>query len=82
MALAIGPPILIPFLMFGGFFLNIDSIPVYLHWLAYLSWFKYGNEALMINQWRNVTIDCSMAGNATCPANGAVVLETYSFEEV
>lgn len=82
MALAIGPPILIPFLMFGGFFLNVDSIPVYLQWLSYLSWFKYGNEALMINQWHNVTVDCSTAGNSSCPANGAIVLETYSFQEV
>ncbi|CAG9760791.1 unnamed protein product [Ceutorhynchus assimilis] len=81
MALSIGPPMLIPFLLFGGFFLNIQSIPVYFEWLAYLSWFKYGNEALMINQWENVTnIQCPR-GNSTCLRNGHVVLEIYNFKE-
>ncbi|XP_050304753.1 protein white [Anthonomus grandis grandis] len=81
MALSIGPPLLLPFLLFGGFFLNIESIPVYLEWLAYLSWFKYGNEALMVNQWENVTnIQCPTV-NSSCPRDGHVVLEMYNFKE-
>ncbi|CAH0555331.1 unnamed protein product [Brassicogethes aeneus] len=81
MALSIGPPLIIPFLLFGGFFLNINSIPVYFTWISYLSWFKYGNEALLINQWRNVTdIDCPI-GNSTCPRDGHVILEIYNFQE-
>lgn len=28
------------------------TIPPYLDWLSYLSWFKYGFEALSINQWK------------------------------
>ncbi|WAR21687.1 WHITE-like protein [Mya arenaria] len=50
-ALAIGPPLMIPLLMFGGFFLNSDSIPVYFIWLEYLSWFKYANELLADKVW-------------------------------
>ncbi|XP_060528288.1 ABC transporter G family member 5-like [Cylas formicarius] len=81
MAVAVGPPLIVPFLLFGGFFLNIDSIPIYFEWLSYLSWFKYGNEALMINQWENVTsIQCPF-GNSTCPKDGHIVLEMYSFDE-
>ncbi|KAJ8955185.1 hypothetical protein NQ318_009081 [Aromia moschata] len=81
MALSVGPPLIIPFLLFGGFFLNVNSIPVYLQWLSYLSWFKYGNEALMINQWEDVMdIQCSTA-NSTCPRTGHIVLQTYSFSE-
>lgn len=58
------------------------SIPIYLQWLSYFSWFKYSNEALMINQWENVTdIQCPVA-NSTCLPNGHVVLETYAFSEV
>lgn len=60
MALSIGPPIMIPLLIFGGFFLNNDSTPVYFVWLKYLSWFYYGNEALMVNQWSNF-------GDLSCP---------------
>ncbi|RZB77475.1 ABC transmembrane transporter white, partial [Asbolus verrucosus] len=82
MALSVGPPLVVPFLLFGGFFLNVSSIPIYFKWLSYLSWFRFGNEALMINQWKNVTnIDCP-ASNSTCPRDGHVVLEIYNFSEV
>uniref|UniRef100_A0A8D9A8A2 Protein white n=1 Tax=Cacopsylla melanoneura TaxID=428564 RepID=A0A8D9A8A2_9HEMI len=78
-ALSIGPPVIIPFLLFGGFFLNAGSVPAYFKWLSYLSWFKYGNEALLINQWSGIDdIACTRA-NTTCPKNGDVVLETFNF---
>ncbi|CAH1154007.1 unnamed protein product [Phaedon cochleariae] len=81
MALSLGPPLIIPSLLFGGFFLNINSIPVYLKWASYLSWFKYGNEALLINQWENIEeIECPI-GNSTCPPNGRVVLKMFNFME-
>ncbi|KAF7270964.1 hypothetical protein GWI33_016096 [Rhynchophorus ferrugineus] len=81
MALSIGPPLIMPFLLFGGFFLNIDSIPIYFEWLSYFSWFKYGNEALLINQWQNMTdIQCD-ENSRNCPRNGHVVLEMYNFKE-
>jgi hypothetical protein len=41
MALGLGPPILIPLMLFGGLFLNNGSTPVYFIWLKYLSWFYY-----------------------------------------
>lgn len=63
-------------------FLFFSSIPVYFKWVSYLSWFRYGNEALMINQWENVEyIECPIQ-NSTCPKNGHVVLEIFSFSEV
>ncbi|XP_012282136.1 protein white [Orussus abietinus] len=81
MALSVGPPIIIPFLLFGGFFLNTASVPIYFKWFSYLSWFRYGNEALLINQWSQVeTIACTRS-NATCPKNGHVVLQTFNFTE-
>ena len=53
-ALAIGPTILIPLMLFGGLFLQNSTIPVWLEWLKYLSWFMYSNEAMLINQWKGV----------------------------
>ena len=44
-------------LLFGGFFLKNGSVPVYLDWIRFLSWFMYGNEALSINQWHGVTFE-------------------------
>ncbi|XP_049695076.2 protein white [Helicoverpa armigera] len=81
MAASVGPPIIIPFMLFGGFFLNTGSVPPYLGWISYLSWFHYGNEALLVNQWSGVeTIACTRE-NFTCPASGQVVLDTLSFSE-
>ncbi|XP_055390633.1 protein white, partial [Condylostylus longicornis] len=83
MALSIGSPVIIPFLLFGGFFLNSGSVPIYFKWLSYLSWFKYGNEGLLINQWEDVQpgeIACTRS-NATCPASGHAILETLNFNE-
>jgi len=40
-------------LLFGGFFLQSDSVPVYFIWLKYMSWFYYGAENLYVTQWEN-----------------------------
>ncbi|CAG2164007.1 unnamed protein product [Oppiella nova] len=88
MALTIAPTIIMPMMIFGGFFLNNDSIPVYFVWFKYISWFYYGNEALSINQWKSIDhIDCEfkMPTNQTimtpCTPNGKVVIETLNFNE-
>ncbi|XP_061399143.1 protein white [Musca vetustissima] len=83
MALSVGPPVTIPFLLFGGFFLNSGSVPVYFKWLSYFSWFRYANEGLLINQWADVQpgeITCTST-NTTCPSSGKVILETLNFSE-
>ncbi|KAL1138055.1 hypothetical protein AAG570_009750 [Ranatra chinensis] len=80
-ALSIGPPIIIPFMLFGGFFLNAGSVPPYFKWLSHLSWFKYGNEALLINQWEGIDSIACTRTNTSCPRDGHVVLETYNFSE-
>lgn len=82
MALSIGPPVIIPFLIFGGFFLNSASVPYYFEWLSYLSWFRYGNEALLINQWSDVTEIMCTRSNTTCPTSGQIILETLNFSQV
>lgn len=38
------------------FVLFIRSTPDYLIWLKYISWFYYGNEMLVVNQWKDVNI--------------------------
>jgi ABC-type multidrug transport system ATPase subunit len=36
--------------LYGGFLLNKDSIPAYLSWVKYLSYWNYAFEALLINE--------------------------------
>lgn len=68
------------FKLYHDFFFR--SIPVYFKWLSFLSWFRYGNEALMINQWEDISaINCTV-DDFNCPRNGHVVLQTFGFSEV
>ena len=50
---ALAPPLMVPLLLFGGFFLQTNSVPPYFIWLKYMSWFYYGAENLYVTQWRD-----------------------------
>lgn len=70
-ATSLGPPLMLPLLIFGGFFLKTTTVPVYFVWLKYISWFMYGFEALIINQWKDYgPIACSHPANGTAKAGG------------
>ena len=49
-SMAIMPLIIIPFMLFGGFYLNRDDYPVWLGWIEWISPFKYAVEALVHNE--------------------------------
>ncbi|TKR61716.1 hypothetical protein L596_028796 [Steinernema carpocapsae] len=42
--------IVLPMLVFGGFYISFHTIPQYLKWLSYFSWYRYGYAGLMSNQ--------------------------------
>ncbi|GFS00561.1 ABC transmembrane transporter white [Elysia marginata] len=72
LALSIAAPILIPLMLFSGYFLNADKIPDYLKWLEYMSWFRHASQLLMVNQWDDLgKIPCpephEIPENATLP---------------
>ena len=78
-ALALGMPIILPFILFGGLFININSIPKYFYWLSYLSFAKYGFELLSIIVWDGVPyVECN---EPQCDINnGSDVLSQYGFD--
>ncbi|CAG2162948.1 unnamed protein product, partial [Oppiella nova] len=86
-ALKLGPPLLTPVILFGGYLLNTDSTPGWLSWMKYISWFYYGFEALVINEWKGVKIsDCrpvSCNANSipdpSCISSGDQVISQFDF---
>lgn len=59
-------------------------MPSYFSWIQHISWFRYGNEALLVNQWEDVPeISCAGAlNNNSCIHSGHYALQVYSFKEV
>ncbi|XP_076032222.1 protein scarlet-like isoform X2 [Oratosquilla oratoria] len=77
---------LIPFdvvlLISGGLFINITTMPWFIGWVRYLSWFMYSNEALTVTQWTGVqNITCEMPPGVPCITTGDQVIKQYSFED-
>ena len=61
----------------------IRSIPAWLSWIRYVSWFYYGYSALMINQWTGVEdIACQSNSTSACIKTGREVLQQLNIEEV
>lgn len=56
---ALIPVVLIPFMIFGGFIANFDTIPVFFIWVPYISFIKWGFEALVLNEFRGLTFTCT-----------------------
>ncbi|CAG2101407.1 unnamed protein product [Medioppia subpectinata] len=87
MALTIATMLILPLMILGGFFINTDEIQVWIAWVRYISWFYYGNEALIINQWRDIQhIGCEydvVDGTPVrlCIPNGTVIIEMLHFQE-
>jgi ABC-type multidrug transport system permease subunit len=52
LAVTLTPVLIIPFMLFAGFFVSTDNIPNFLKEFEYLSIFKYGYNALLLNQFQ------------------------------
>nr|UOU03356.1 ATP-binding cassette subfamily G-like 6-1 [Brachionus rubens] len=90
-ATSIAGPILIPLILFAGFFLNNESTPDYFVWVKYISWFYYTFDSLMIELWKTYdSIPCSQlfinvtkngttkqCPNSRCYKDGYAVLDQY-----
>jgi len=76
-------PTIMPTMLFSGFMVPFNRIPVYFKWIYYASFFQYGLGLLLINEFEDVVFsDCDAPSdvtlsssacnltvlNATCPA--------------
>eukprot|EP01138_Halocafeteria_seosinensis_P009589 gb/GECG01009799.1/.p1 GENE.gb/GECG01009799.1/~~gb/GECG01009799.1/.p1 ORF type:complete len:671 (+),score=86.86 gb/GECG01009799.1/:1-2013(+) len=78
--LAVGPVVMLPLLLTGGFFTTAAAIPDWLIWIEAVSFFKYGYEAAGSLLWDGVSLSCE-ENRPQCLSTGEDVLE-QSFEEI
>ena len=74
----IGILFMLPFLLFGGLFLNSDSTPDYFIWLQKISPVKYGFHGLMRAFWSSVDSIACKTGQQCLASTGADVLRINS----
>ena len=59
-AVALTPVLIIPFMLFSGFFfVNQNNIPFFLKPFEYISLFKYGYQVYIYNEYSGITVNCS-----------------------
>lgn len=78
-AAALGPPMVIVALIFGGFYINLNSIPIVANWFPYMSLVRWGFEALCINEFKGETFTCGGSTTGYCITSGDQVLDGLSF---
>ena len=82
-AAAIAPAFMVTAMLFGGFFIGANQMPVWIGWLKHLSPIKYGFNALMQVEYNDRSLDISSCiPNAFCPRTGEEVLNFFQLHEV
>lgn len=72
-------------LLFAGFYINVDSIPVYWTPFKYLSFVRYTFEALVVNEFQGLEFDCDdddYGGEGGCYETGDAVIGSLGFRDV
>lgn len=67
-------------LLFGGFLLNSQTMPVYVGWIKHLSIFSYAFEILMTNELKGLLLKFDAPGYPAVPVYGDVFLKTLGMD--
>jgi hypothetical protein len=91
MAAQVAPAVVILFLMFSGFLINEDSVPVYFVWLKEISFIRYAFKAVAVNEFQDASFDCNLCPigpispdddcDLYCVTEGQQVLKQLKFDQ-
>ena len=76
-AVAMGPAVMVLFIVFGGYYVNPDNVPPYFRWINKCSLIKWAFQGLCVNEFRG--LDFEPAGLQSDQRHGEEVLERLSF---
>jgi len=80
LAQVLGPPVLVVLILFGGFYINLTSIPIGARWVTDLSLFRWSFEGLLVNEFIGETFECNSSDDGgSCITDGSTVLKNLSF---
>ena len=80
-ATTIGQTLVALMILFSGFFIHVDSLPVWLRWITYISTIRWSFMAFMINEFKGETGFVCDEGYAGCIEKGNTVLQKFAFDE-
>ncbi|KAG2433874.1 hypothetical protein HXX76_008227 [Chlamydomonas incerta] len=78
-AMAIGPAVMLVWIVFGGYYVNADNVPVLFKWLPRASLIKQAFEALCVNEFPGLTFEADANGGGM--RTGEQVLTWLSFDK-
>ena len=58
LAVSLIPALLAPFMLLSGFFVNQSYMPFWLMPFNYISFYRYGFQALMLNEYTDLLLEC------------------------
>lgn len=76
-AMAIGPAVMVVFIVFGGYYVNADNVLLLLRWLPNASLIKRSFEGLCVNEFKGLEFE--QDGEAGAMKDGGEVLNWLSF---
>merc|ERR1719218_476756 len=68
-------------LLFGGYYINVDSLPEVLNLLPYASFVKWSFQSLVINEYKGLTFNCdNISPGQGCIETGEAVLSSLNLD--
>jgi ABC-type multidrug transport system ATPase subunit/ABC-type multidrug transport system permease subunit len=79
-ALLVIPLFLMPFTLFSGFYINLDSVTIWLRWLSYISPMKWGYIAMIKNEFEGLDLHCNDGQYLCSVTRGEQVIQFLNFD--